>query len=238
MKTLTLIYLIPLLALSQIKQGIIIYSIDMDILQKNIDKDRLSMNPQKYEYLSKIFDASNDIRFKLIFNEKYALFHNIETLNIGEETAFKKLCLIFSSGNQKYYSDLHFKKQIIVRANNINMESTINKNEWKLSRKTKKIGDFICYKATTMKSVPRDFLVKAWYTPDIPIALGPNNRVGELPGLILELHDSTVSYYAKEIKLNPKKKIVIKWPKNGKSMTEKEYKEAGDKALKNFRDSN
>lgn len=44
------------------------------------------------------------------------------------------------------------------------------------------------------------------------------------------------TYKAKEIKLNPKKAIVIKWPKEKNKMSASEYKKAGDKLYQDRKD--
>jgi len=70
-------------------------------------------------------------------------------------------------------------------------------------------------------STPKDLVYIAWYTPEIPIATGPE-AYGDLPGLILELHTPSRIYLCEEITLNPKKPIKIKVPK-GKIISQKEY---------------
>jgi GLPGLI family protein len=67
----------------------------------------------------------------------------------------------------------------------------------------------------------RNVLIEAWYTPQIPLNIGPRGY-GNLPGLIIELKQATLLYVAKEIVLNPKKKSVIKIP-NHKIISEKEF---------------
>jgi GLPGLI family protein len=58
---------------------------------------------------------------------------------------------------------------------------------WKLGKDTKKIGKFICQKATTTF---RGRNYEAWFTTAIPISIGPWKLHG-LPGLILEAYDDT-----------------------------------------------
>ncbi|MBC3846184.1 GLPGLI family protein [Winogradskyella echinorum] len=64
-------------------------------------------------------------------------------------------------------------------------EKDINFN-WQITKETKTIGNYLCYKATTENFRGRNYEV--WFTYDIPIATGPWKFHG-LPGLIIEVHD-------------------------------------------------
>ncbi|MFN3756235.1 MAG: GLPGLI family protein [Flavobacterium sp.] len=70
--------------------------------------------------------------------------------------------------------------------------------------------------------LPKDKVITAWYTPDIPVPHGPDEYWG-LPGLILEVSDGKTIMLCSKIVLNPKDKKEIKAPKNGKVVTQKEY---------------
>lgn len=62
--------------------------------------------------------------------------------------------------------------------------------KWSLENETRKIGNFVCHKATTTFR-GRDFI--AWYTYDIPFSVGPWKFNG-LPGLILDVYDTDFKY--------------------------------------------
>lgn len=120
------------------------------------------------------------------------------------------------------------------------------KPDWKLGADTKKIGEYICYKATLIKEVdafsiaafgrrgnnndaaenkddaPKTMIVTAWYTPQIPVSQGPGDYWG-LPGLILEVNAGTTTVLCTEITMNPKEKVTLKMPKKGKKVTREEY---------------
>tara|TARA_R110001599_G_scaffold85543_3_gene229513 strand:+ start:14865 stop:15614 length:750 start_codon:yes stop_codon:yes gene_type:complete len=119
------------------------------------------------------------------------------------------------------------------------------KPDWKLGAETKKIGNYICYKATLVKEVdpfslssfsrrgndnteekkekkPKTMIVTAWYTPQIPVSQGPGEYWG-LPGLILEVNAGTTTVLCTEITLNPEEKVTLKMPKKGKKVTREEY---------------
>lgn len=70
--------------------------------------------------------------------------------------------------------------------------------------------------------MPKEIIVTAWYTMDVPVPQGPENYWG-LPGLILEVSDGKTTILCSKIVINPKEKKEIKAPKNGKVVTQKEY---------------
>lgn len=133
------------------------------------------------------------------------------------------------------------------------------KPEWKLSGDTKKIGNYICYKATLEKEIsafsfanfgrrgrgnnnngkkdekPKKMIVTAWYTPQIPVSQGPAEYWG-LPGLILEINAGRTTVLCTEITMNPKEKIFIKKPKRGKKVTREEYNKIVKKKMDEMRE--
>ena len=72
--------------------------------------------------------------------------------------------------------------------------------------------------------VPKEILVTAWYTPQIPVNQGPGEYWG-LPGLILELNSGRTTILCTKIEINPKDKVEIKAPSRGKVVTKEEYSE-------------
>lgn len=119
---------------------------------------------------------------------------------------------------------------------------------WQLFEETKKIGDYTCYKAEVTLPVPEkvqkeyeEFLeqekkkpqlfkmkepkptkVTAWYTPEIPVSLGPLNYWG-LPGLILEVNEKDRIILCSKVTLSKNKSTAIKAPSNGKKVSQKEF---------------
>lgn len=84
----------------------------------------------------------------------------------------------FKKGDTLYFKDNYYNKTMVVK------EGKQNWN-WKLINEPRKIGQFICYKATT-RFRGRNYT--AWYTDTIPLPYGPWKLNG-LPGLILEAYD-------------------------------------------------
>ena len=135
------------------------------------------------------------------------------------------------------------------------------KPDWKLGAETKKIGNYICYKATYVKEdnaisfssfrrrgrnntqdnkekkeeKPKTITVTAWYTPQIPVSQGPAEYWG-LPGLILEVSSGRTTVLCTEITMNPTEKVVLKAPKKGKKVSRKEYTKIVTKKMQEMRE--
>ena len=86
--------------------------------------------------------------------------------------------------------------------------------------------------------IPKEEVVTAWYTPQIPIGQGPGEYAG-LPGLILELNVHRTTILCSKIVMNPKEAEKIEAPTKGKEVTREEYikivKEKTDEMRENFR---
>ena len=110
--------------------------------------------------------------------------------------------------------------------------------KWKLTKESKKIGDYTAYKATLEHPVKKEvgtdgyiiyaqaktLQVEVWYTPDIAVPHGPEEYWG-LPGLILQFDNGTKTYLCTKVVLNPEKGVRIKKPRRGKKINEKQLEE-------------
>jgi len=83
--------------------------------------------------------------------------------------------------------------------------------------------------------VPKEILVTAWYTPQIPINQGPGEYWG-LPGLILEISADKTTILCSKIIMNPEEKDEIKAPGKGKVVSQKEYNEIMKKKIEEMRE--
>ncbi|MFV8378922.1 GLPGLI family protein [Flavobacterium sp. LB3R33] len=85
--------------------------------------------------------------------------------------------------------------------------------------------------------MPKETIITAWYTPEIPVNQGPENYWG-LPGLILEVNDGKTVILCSKVVLNPKVKTEIKAATKGKLTTQKEFDEIVLKKMEEFREMN
>ena len=83
--------------------------------------------------------------------------------------------------------------------------------------------------------IPKEILITAWYTPEIPVNQGPESYWG-LPGLILEANDGKTTILCSKIVLNPKERVAIKAPTNGKVISQKEYDDTVVKKMKELQE--
>ena len=131
---------------------------------------------------------------------------------------------------------------------------------WNLGKETKKIGQYLCFKATA--SVPTNELswydfswgdlgnsnsestvtevkmttIEAWYTLQIPVSSGPAEYWG-LPGLILEVNSGNTTILCSKIILNPKEVISIVAPDKGKEITKADYQATVKEKMVEMRDN-
>jgi GLPGLI family protein len=85
--------------------------------------------------------------------------------------------------------------------------------------------------------IPKEIIITAWYSPEIPVNQGPENYWG-LPGLILEVNDGRTTILCSKIVLNAKDKVEIKAPIKGKVISQKDYDETVIKKMEEFREMN
>lgn len=85
--------------------------------------------------------------------------------------------------------------------------------------------------------MPKEVIVTAWYTPEIPVNQGPEGYWG-LPGLILEVNDGKTVILCSKVVLNPKIKAEIKAPTKGKLISQKEFDDTVIKKTEEYRSMN
>lgn len=82
---------------------------------------------------------------------------------------------------------------------------------------------------------PKDQLITAWYTPEIPISQGPGPYWG-LPGLILEVTTERTAILCSKLVLNPDKKEAMEPPTKGKKVSQAEYDEIMAKKMEEMQE--
>ena len=221
---LSLILFVSILSYSQ-PQGKVSY---LGTINKPLAKNKSS----SLNAIDKMIEGSDPVEFELLFHQNTALFKVSPKLDTEEyKNEFLKIML---GGKQNFYTDLASNEsfyQIDAYGEYFIVET--EKTKWSLSKETKTIGDYLCHKATTVYRVENssgvfNHKVTAWYTPKIPINIGPKGYHG-LPGLILELQVQNKNYVVGKIDLNPEEKVSIIKPTKGKKMTQKEFDELGKK---------
>lgn len=83
--------------------------------------------------------------------------------------------------------------------------------------------------------IPKEVIVTAWYTPQIPVSHGPGEFWG-LPGLILEVQNDRTTILCSKIVMNPEQKSKIEAPSKGQKVTRSEYDDIVKKKTEEMRD--
>ncbi|PJB13377.1 MAG: GLPGLI family protein [Flavobacteriales bacterium CG_4_9_14_3_um_filter_40_17] len=161
-----------------------------------------------------------DFNSVLVFNNSRSIYitrsDSLEKSHINENVAIESegmgffISKVTNAYGFRYFKDLK-KDSVFSRDIGFNyVAEKIPEIEWKIQNEKKKIGSYICTKATaTFRG--RDFV--AWFTTEIPLPFGPWKLHG-LPGLILEAHDpkKEIYFYFKNIKYPSETKIGISKP--------------------------
>jgi len=217
--------------LGQIKNGIIEYSLNVEMLEGLKEN-----GPFKRMYSEAVNNAKH-LRFNLAFNGKNSVFSLNNGLVVGEENNTQSAIIASGYKGTVYQSKEASYSEIEKGFGNYLL---INEPvEWILTDETKEIEGFLCYRATAVKIIINSsgtfkHPIIAWYCPKIPLSFGPNGY-GKLPGLILELQVRNVLYGIKKINLNLPKEPELTKMKDYKIVTEKELEDIMEKK---FRKSN
>ncbi|MDX8553443.1 GLPGLI family protein [Tenacibaculum sp. 1B UA] len=183
-----------------------------------------SNNIKRYQEILDEEMMAKMLIFNLDFNKDESLFYlskNLISEHENQET--KKYVTGLFYGYDKIY--INKAKNQLIEQLYYSSGSTLKSRKasfikWNLSKETKSINGYKCYKATytyIQKWRGREFpwKVTAWYTLEIPLQYGPIRYSG-LPGLILELSEKDRGFIVDKITFMDKK-IKIKIPDGGKS---------------------
>lgn len=174
----------------------------------------------------------------LVFNSDAMLFENGNSV-VDDEMANQhddgnlRINMIVS-GENRIYTDLKTKK-VIEQKDFMNriflVEKDIPQIDWKMTGNQKEILGYTCYEAT--KTDTAGLITTAWFTPDIKIEGGPQG-LGSLPGMILEadINKGSRIYTAKSIESLKPEEMKIHPPKDGRKISEEEYKKLVAEKLK------
>src|SRR5690606_30375667 len=112
------------------------------------------------------------------------------------------------------------------------IEGEFEQLPWVLTGETKTILGRMCQQATYTIAEPLTEVV-AWFTPMIPISVGPEKYRG-LPGAVLEvdINMGERTFTAFNISDKPIRIKDLKAPKKGKKVTNAEFKEIRDAKMK------
>ena len=244
-------------------QGIAYYSSQTSMKNFNITSNDMTpdVKEKMMESMKKAFEKNYVLSFNTvesIYSEEEKLDAPKPSSN-GVSVSFSG-----GGRDSKYYKNFKTKQyttDLDIFGKEFLVVDSLPKFNWVMTGDEKKIGNYICSKAQIIipvteedlkeyeeykkkaesgktsfftPSEPKERIIEAWYTMEIPVSNGPAKYWG-LPGLILELHEGETTFLCSKIVLNPQEKIEIKAPKNGKKVTQKEFDDIQEKKLNSMK---
>lgn len=248
LKTLALLISVSSFAFAQDFQGKAIY--------KTANKMELKMegmDPAMQKRIQETVSKQQQKEFTLAFDPYSSIYTLNESLDASPQQNGGMQVMIVSNGaSDKVYKNTKEKRFSSSRdlfGKPFLVKDELEAFEWKLTKETKQIGQYTCYKATydreqesfqsmtvnneeaeKTETTTKTITVEAWYTPDIPVGHGPQMYWG-LPGLIMEVKNGGSTIVCSEVILNPNDKVSISEPTKGKVISEKKYKVLMDKKM-------
>jgi GLPGLI family protein len=224
----------------------IILKKDVEITETKVGKD-----PAFNSMLVDAMKKASEKKYLLVFNKQECLYEEIQELEKPKAASNGMFISVKFSGDGKRYLNTKEKSKISeseIFGKEFLIVEPLVKLDWQLVNETKKIGEYSCYKAEIVVPVtekqksdyndflkkqenkislfpiqePKDKVVTAWYTPEIPVSLGPLNYWG-LPGLILEVNEGNMIILCSKVTLSAKENSKIKVPNSGKKVTQAEF---------------
>lgn len=238
---LLLLLLVTVTIKAQKGQGIFIYKKDFSEFSLSSSKSDSLTKTKMNKFIEVLIEKGSSVDFTLKINKKESLFFLNERLTKDNDRTIR-YAIGVGDTNGIFYMNLESKEILNSKESygqDFIVSSSLDDRFWKMTNESRKIGNYNCFKATSVKVVENlkgvfKHVVEAWFTPQIPLNFGPAGY-GGLPGLIMELKFQNIRFYLTKIELNPKDEIYIKKPTKGKLVTKKEFNEIGKEITKNFK---
>jgi GLPGLI family protein len=152
--------------------------------------------------VSRIETIDSEIDFSLVFNDSMSIFYLEKKLFSDNRAASSAIINSGYFGRIKQQPNNYITENLQEAFGRFLVSRPYQK--WELHEETKKIGEYLCFKATTFHTTtnPKGKIFNhnftAWYTPQLPYKFGPAGY-GNLPGLIIELQGERATYGVKKI---------------------------------------
>lgn len=185
------------------------------------------------------------IEYELTANNNSSKFKLIEKMTSDIEKNNLRFANVIGGAND-YYSFLLTKEKLThvsFFGEEYLVKHPLNEFNWSITKDTKKIGKYLCVKATSIKKERLmygkeiEYVITAWFTHEIPLPFGPLNYSG-LPGLILEVNWRNHYLIANNISLRDSNKKVINRPVKVEEITSEEYEKKKKEIIKQAKKGN
>jgi GLPGLI family protein len=219
----------------------------------SIKMDSTRVAPEQMAQIQASLKKQMEQNYILSFNQTESTWKKEESLGGGPATASAggAVFMVATSGEgstlYKNIADQSFLEEQDMMGKAYLVKDMLEPVEWELSEETKKVGNYTVQKAsytrivdskrfstgmTEMENVKDTLQVTVWFTPEIPVAHGPENFFG-LPGLILEVQNQGRTLICEKIELNPSADpVVIERPSKGKEITQAEFQTVQEEGMK------
>jgi GLPGLI family protein len=235
-----------------------------DLKEENSESKK--QDPAFEKALQEALKEASEKSYLLTFNKSECIYEQEQQLEKPKAASGEmQISVSISSSEGKKYINAKNKTSSIedaILGKQFIIVENIEKPDWKLVDDTKKIGDYTCFKAKLTIPVsdkqkkeyeeflkkeeiksslfkmeePKEKIITAWYTPEIPASFGPNNYWG-LPGLILEINEPETIILCSKVVLNTKG-TTIKIPNKGQKVSQKEFDAIQKKKYDSMKDEN
>ncbi|SNS47776.1 GLPGLI family protein [Belliella buryatensis] len=193
--------------------------------------------PAEREELKAMIPEFNVTKNILLFNPSESLYRTVpEEENPFDQASGGNRMVMRTMNSNETYQDRKESMITLVRefmGKKYLTKRELNRIPWKLENETKEIQGLLCKSASYTDENQR--AIKAWYTEEIRIPLGPENFQG-LPGLILEvaINDDDMIISADKIEWRALKKNELKAPKGGQEISDEAYRAMLEEQMKNM----
>jgi len=208
------LFFIHMLSAQPMVEGVIEYEMKMN-MHRQLPKDRPELRQMMPEYQT--------MNKELLFNRNASIFKDIvdDMASGGGGRGFR-----FRLGSTELYIDLVEGRKL--ESSDLFGDVYLIDDElpilpWKLRGEMKTINGMVCQLAY-YESAEDSTYVEAWFTPDIPLGIGPD-MVRGLPGAVLEadVNFGEKIYTAKSIKRKEIKEKDLKAPSKGQKVDQATY---------------
>ena len=202
-------------------------------------------------------------KFELTFGNNQSLWKAAEQENdndnISSNDGGVQIRMVVAGNDDVLYSNFETGKKVEKKElfdKSFIIDDSIRSLKWKMTGETKTILNMPCMKATTTRTITRMMMnmdngkmerkeiqdtstIIAWFTSSIPVAAGPAEFQGQLPGLILEMDIKDGTQTFKAINITEKADLaIIKEPTGKKHYTPEEFKKEREKMMKEMEQNN
>jgi len=200
-----------------------------------------STGNDEWDAYAKTLPGEGKFEKQLIFTSESSLYNEALTSEEALPPEHQKALFFVNYGKapkptlKQLYIDFEKKERCALlefMTREFRVENSLENRAWKLQAERKKIGEYVCMKATA--NLEGD-TVTAWFTPEIPVPAGPSEYYG-LPGLVLAVErlDETI-FLATSVDLSAPDPELLAPPDNGKLTSPEDFERIVEEKVKEFK---